>query len=147
MDFHGQLFLEPGLFQFQIAVHMVELRMQAQHVAVVFQRLPVIAGQGQNEFPGPVRILPADIGDGVQRVVEKMWVYLGLEGAQLGFAAQLFLVFQVRELQLGGEQPGQLIREAHVGLGGVPLFFYHDSQTADGLVVFDQGSRYDGVAF
>ena len=59
---------------------MVQFRVEIQHVAVVFQCLAVIGGEGNDQLPRPVRIFTADKSDGIQCIVEKMRVHLGLEG-------------------------------------------------------------------
>ena len=76
-----------------------------------------------------------------------MWIDLGLQRLQFRLAAQLLLVFQIRQLQLRRKQPCQLLHKFQIHPHCMAAFFDHDRHAAHRMLILQKGRRHDDLVF
>ena len=104
LENHPETLLKACFLQLHIGAYVLQFRLQRDLFLKIGQRTPEVGTQRLKQFPRLVRFLPAEKGNGVQRIEQKMRIDLRLQSPQFCLPQFCLMLFQSPYLELGTQK-------------------------------------------
>ena len=135
----GEAVAETGALELGVALDDVQLFGERDEFRRVVQAVAEIVGEVADELSRIVRIASDVVADGIQRVIEEVWIDLCLKSADLGFGEKIFLFLHLVVLIDGFEQVTDAGEEFIAHVREVFPFAFSGDEGADGLTLVADG--------
>ena len=124
---------------------MLQFRLQRHHIINIGQHIPEIGAERKQKLPGLLRLLPAETGDGIQRVKQEMRINLRLQRLNLCPPQMLLLLFHIHQLQLSREVVCQAGDKLNLRPVRIRFFPHQHYQRQHPILAPDNGSRQNHI--